>query len=203
MVIVVNYKKNSFAEHQLGLRFDTSVLDQFTVPPDILSYLSRRLAASTKPFPDLRSLGTHPSELGAVRTCYQTKLICEIYDLLAEATSPLSPGILASKGLLHMVAEGLDNAWLADLPTGIAVPLLEMNRACQTNPMPDWPAQMYAFIGRSDLAMQCLGEMSESRDLATAEVSRFCSITLTLDRWRDDTHCRPTEVLRSRQLQQG
>ena len=192
------------AKHRSGLRFDTAILDQFTVPPDILAHLSRRLATATKPFPDPRSVATHQSELGAVRPCHQTERICEIYDSLAVASRQSFPHNTASGGLLSILARGRNHEWLDDLPNGIAVPLLEMIRFCQTKPMPNRPAHTYAFIGRSDLAMQCLGEMSDSRDLATVEVSRLVSKMLTLDRWRRGySYCGPAKGSHHRQLQHG
>ena len=71
-----------------------------------------------------------------------------------------------------MVHEGLHDEWVADLPHGVAIPILEMMRICQSTPPPDWTARAYAFISRADLAAQCLGEMAVSRDLPMVEVSQ-------------------------------
>ena len=64
----------------------------------------------------------------------------------------------------HMTDCGLDNSFLADLPSGIAMPILEMIRVCQNAPEKDWPAAAYHFVGRTDLAAQAMGGWTVSRD---------------------------------------
>jgi anaphase-promoting complex subunit 1 len=69
-----------------------------------------------------------------------------------------------------IVNRGCDSEWLADLPWGVAMPILEMLRICHASPPKDWPAKAYAFIGRSDLAIQASGEGMLSRDTAVPDV---------------------------------
>jgi anaphase-promoting complex subunit 1 len=69
-----------------------------------------------------------------------------------------------------MVDRGLDAEWVAGLPCGIAMPILEILRVCQASPGKDWSPKMYVFAGRNDLAVQTSGEAVLSRDALGVEV---------------------------------
>lgn len=130
--------------------FDTSFLDFFSEPPDILTYLSRRLVSKCRPFPSPQTFFGSHSPLGSPRPCEQT-------DLLTAAYAHLTPGSGAcDKRAVSLVTfllqNGLDAAWVADLPFGVAMPIGELLRVCQQNPPEDASAEVYEFIGREDLA---------------------------------------------------
>ncbi|KAK8854800.1 hypothetical protein IAR55_003539 [Kwoniella newhampshirensis] len=159
--------------------YDTSILDKYNAPPDILVYLARRLVTQTKPFPDPRDLSHHSQfpELGACSPCQQTKLVCEIYDRLGMPGHPISPkdrassiASRASVTIQHMVACGLDEEWLVDLPQGVSLPILEMMRVCQYAPDRNWSTEIYDFIGRTDLAAQSCAEDIVSKDDPSLEL---------------------------------
>ncbi|OCF57282.1 hypothetical protein L486_04738 [Kwoniella mangroviensis CBS 10435] len=142
-----------------GITYDTTVLDQFDAPPDIMAYLHQQLITRTKPFPSPISLFAHPasSELGYVNPCRQTTLITGIFSYF---TVPNSSREAAA--VKHMVRAGLDLDWLSDLPYGIAIPILETLRFCQHNPPKDWDAKMYELIARWDLGIRAMGEANIS-----------------------------------------
>jgi len=150
---------------------ETTIIDRYETPPDILSYLSRRLVTPTRPFPSLSTPIRYNSEWGSVHPYRQTELICEIYDRLAVSPSHPSLHSRASETILCMVENGLNAEWLADLPPGVALPIHEMIRSCQTSSVPNLPPRAYEFIGRSDLSTQSRGDVTVSRDIPTAEVS--------------------------------
>ncbi|WVQ68082.1 uncharacterized protein L199_006288 [Kwoniella botswanensis] len=142
-----------------GITYDTTVLDQFDAPPDIMAYLHQQLITRTKSFPSPISLLAHPasSELGYVNPCRQTTLITGIFSFF---TAPNSSR--AAAAVKHMVLVGLDLNWLSDLPYGIALPILETLRFCQHNPPKDWDAKMYELIARWDLGIRAMGEANVS-----------------------------------------
>jgi len=113
----------------------------------------------------------HSSELGELHPCQQTEILCEIYDRLAVSSSHSSLIDRATSAVLYMVDRDLDAEWVADLPHGLALPILEMIRTCQTHPPADWLPKAYAFVGRTDLATQSLGEMTVSKELPMLLVS--------------------------------
>ncbi len=136
-----------------------------------MAYLSRRLTTPLKPFPSPSSSFIRQSENGDVHPCRQTQLICEIYNRLAVSLARKPLGQRASEAVSFITESGLDGEWLADLPYGIATPILEMMRVCQTSPPPDFSAKGYAFVGRTDLAVQSMGKMETSRDIPFVGVS--------------------------------
>ncbi|WWD02564.1 hypothetical protein V865_000604 [Kwoniella europaea PYCC6329] len=142
-----------------GITYDTTVLDQFDAPPDIMAYLHQQLITRTKPFPSPISLLAHPasSELGYVNPCRQTTLITGIFSYFTASNSSR-----AAAAVKHMVRAGLDLNWLSDLPYGIALPVLETLRFCQHNPPKDWDAKMYELIARWDLGIRAMGEANVS-----------------------------------------
>jgi anaphase-promoting complex subunit 1 len=72
-----------------------------------------------------------------------------------------------------MVSTGLTADWVADLPYGLALPVLEMMRICQHSPGRDWPAEAYEFVGRTDLAMQSLGQFPANDPTSEVGQSRL------------------------------
>ncbi|WWC90724.1 uncharacterized protein L201_005661 [Kwoniella dendrophila CBS 6074] len=140
-----------------GIIYDTALLDQFDVPPDIMTFLHRQLVKRTKPFPSPAYLlsSTHLSEFGHVDPCRQTTLITSIYAHFSAKIPVLARAAAAVK---HIIDQGLDEEWISDLPYGIALPILEMIRMCQYNPPKDWDVKMYEITGRWDLGIRANGE---------------------------------------------
>ncbi|WWD19052.1 hypothetical protein CI109_103510 [Kwoniella shandongensis] len=158
---------------RFGSTFDTSILDRYDSPPDILVYLARRLITPTKLFPSPQTLlqQNHLTELGLCTPCRQTELICEVYERLGLSGHPigsqnraLSLASRASVTIQYMVSSDLDVGWLADLPHGVSLPILEMMRVCQYAPDRNWSADVFASIGRTDLAAQSCAENIVSKD---------------------------------------
>ncbi len=140
---------------------DTSCLDGYETPPDILFYLSRRLVTRTKPFAGFPS---QISELGRPQPLLRITQVCQVYDHLGISEIEHDPKrrsdlliARASRAVNHMVQTGLGTAWLTSLPYAVAVPILEMIRVCQNTPEKTWSIDVFHFIGRSDLAMQRQG----------------------------------------------
>ncbi|WVR07598.1 hypothetical protein IAU60_004640 [Kwoniella sp. DSM 27419] len=140
------------------ISYDTSLLDRFDTPPDILAYLNRRLTLPTKPFPSPEGLMPpgHTPEMGTSSSCKQTNLILAIYDRLGPSSSVSMATAVprATAAVRYMVDSNLDDEWLADLPHGIALPILEAMRVGQHHASKDWTPKMYALVGRMDLALQ-------------------------------------------------
>ncbi|BEI82995.1 hypothetical protein CcaverHIS002_0308630 [Cutaneotrichosporon cavernicola] len=147
-----------------GVRFstpptaiDTSLLDLFPEPPDVVSYLSRSTVMKTCPFPIPQSAFTHSSPLGSVRPCLQTERITEIYSRLSPGMTGSSIGSACQqRGLAvihYMLDNGLDEKWFADVPFGVAMPAAELFRIVQQHPPVDASPAVYSFIGRTDLTM--------------------------------------------------
>nr|XP_019044670.1 hypothetical protein I302_06583 [Kwoniella bestiolae CBS 10118]OCF23600.1 hypothetical protein I302_06583 [Kwoniella bestiolae CBS 10118] len=139
-----------------GIIYDTSILDRFDAPPDIMTYLHQQLSARTKSFPSPATLLANPasSELGHVNLCRQTTLVTSLYSHFA---SPTSFSKRAANAIEHMVNLGLGQDWLSDLPYGVALPLLETIRFCQYHPPKHWDAKMYEITGRWDLGIRAMG----------------------------------------------
>ncbi|ORY35597.1 hypothetical protein BCR39DRAFT_510961 [Naematelia encephala] len=132
---------------------DTSVLDKDDPPPDIMTYLSRRLVSRTKPFPSPSTCFQFTSELGQVSPCAQTALVVEIYDSFRSL-----PVTEAAKAMVELIIRRkLTHEWIADLPFGIALPILEMIRVCQYHPPKGWTKECYQFVRRTDLAKDWRG----------------------------------------------
>lgn len=150
-------------------KIDTSILDQFDTPPDVLLYLSRRLATVTRLFPQPHSIYPHSTMtvLGSPRPCDHTAKLCEIYDAFC-ITHSSHVGLTASEALiarasnavLLMVERGLNAEWVADLPHSVSLLILEIIRICQNSPSKNWDESVYAFIGRTDLANQASGKIT-------------------------------------------
>jgi anaphase-promoting complex subunit 1 len=155
--------------------WDTSLLDRYDEPPDILTYLSRRLVTLTKPFPTPQSLCTDTvlPQLGLIRPCSQTELVCEIYNSFAVPSTSTGSSMLSRAGATAqlMVDRGCTADWLSNLPCGVAIPILEVLRICQANPVKGWSSQVYDFVGRSDLAIQASGESVVPKDTTLLDVS--------------------------------
>ncbi|WRT68383.1 uncharacterized protein IL334_005359 [Kwoniella shivajii] len=153
------------------VKYDTSLLDRFDAPPDILTYLSRQLVTRTKPFPSFSSLPllfNQISELGLVNPCRQTELLTSIYSYFS-ADETISTK--AARIVRYIVQAGLDDKWISDLPYGIALPIWEMIRVCQYNPPRNWNARMYEMVGRWDLGIRAIGgETKNIRDDSTLDL---------------------------------
>ena len=68
-----------------------------------------------------------------------------------------------------MVKLSFTSADLDDLPFGIALPIRESIRICQTNPPSDWPLAAYELLGRRDLTkMAILGEVEPIPEKVTS-----------------------------------
>jgi anaphase-promoting complex subunit 1 len=140
------------------------LLDSFDAPPDIYTYLRRRITGKEAAYPlpgDLlqtsRLLGQW-QELGEVRPLRLTPLVINVYNALCPDTNlPLQPAVMrASQAVLVMVASGLDEKWVDNLAIAVAIPIREAMKICQGSPPRDWPVDAYRFVGRSDQAIQSL-----------------------------------------------
>lgn len=81
----------------------------------------------------------------------QTELVGDIYQALSP-TASLTVEERAYNTVSAMMDRKLTSAWLADLPFGVAMPIMEMIRVVQANPSMDHSPAYYAFINRPDLA---------------------------------------------------
>ena len=151
------------------LDLDMSPLTDAAQPPDIIAYLSRRLLTPLEPFP----VSAAASDSNRPRpACHAIRTVNAIYDRLGvTADQPTDPrakaGSIIRRGgaaVAFMVAHGLDHDYINDLPISIAMPILEVMRACQIAPDKEWTPEMYDFVGRSDLAAQARGVSIPSRD---------------------------------------
>lgn len=150
---------------------DHPLLDQFHEPPDILLYLSRLLTWPTRPFPSPQSCFPNASPLGSPDPCKQTRLVSTIYATLTNSPESRRGGNLlpiekrAITAVKIMVDSGVDSAWLADLPFGVAMPLQEIVRVAQVNPSKDVSLQVFEFVDRKDLASIYTAEKLSNTDL--------------------------------------
>lgn len=146
---------------------DTSMLDTYISPPDIVAHLARRLHTPLKTFPTLQTINPHISEFGRTIPCQATLLITSLYDCLGVSPDDLSP--LASlrkrvdQTVRFMTDRKLDMAYIHDLPSGIAMPILEILRIAQVDPSKSWTVDMFHLVNRSDLAAQA-GSPVANRD---------------------------------------
>ena len=153
------------------------LLDQFDIPPDVLSYLSRRLVTPRKPFPSPETCSDSSiTEFDRTHPCEQTALIISIYDRLGVTAGDKrsrddSISARASSTVKYMVERGVTQQWIADLLPGIAMPILEMMRAAQSSPDKTWPKEVFAFIDRGDLAAQVSGMVPAPDTSHESEVS--------------------------------
>ncbi|WVQ99984.1 hypothetical protein IAU59_007127 [Kwoniella sp. CBS 9459] len=141
--------------------YDTAILDRYETPPDILVYLARQLVTSTKAFPSPQILSPLSSipELGDTSPCPRTEQLTSVYaQFIPSAAGTRSLSLRAASTVQYIVKSGLNADWLSDVPYAFALPILEMIRICQHQPPKDWNFNMYAFIGRMDLALQSSGE---------------------------------------------
>jgi anaphase-promoting complex subunit 1 len=149
--------------------WDMSPLVDAAQPPDIIAYLSRRLLTPLEPFP---VPADSVDDAQPQPACHAIQTIIAIYDRLAiAADQPNDPrgraeSIIRRGGavIAYMIAHNLDHAYINDLPVGVAMPILEVMRACQAGPDKGWTPEMYDFVGRSDLAAQARGISIPSRD---------------------------------------
>lgn len=81
-----------------------------------------------------------------------------------EGNDPMSSpssGSLSMDVAVEVLASMIDNKVTREeimtLPFGVAVPLLEIVRACRTNPPEGLPASGYALLSRDDLVAQSVG----------------------------------------------
>ncbi|WOO83833.1 Negative regulator of mitosis [Vanrija pseudolonga] len=150
---------------------DHPLLDQFHEPPDILLYLSRLLMWPTRPFPSPQSCFPNASPLGSPDPCKQTRLVATIYSTLTHSPESRRGGTLvpiekrAITAVKIMVDNGVDTAWLADLPFGVAMPLQEIVRVAQVNPSKDVSPQVFEFVDRKDLASIYTADKVSTTDL--------------------------------------
>lgn len=88
-----------------------------------------------------------------------------IWECFADPTVPTARK-RAENALQVMVRLGFTNDDLDRLPYGIAQPIRESLRTCQSLPGQDWPAQAYHLVLRPDLAQMVSGDASHapSRD---------------------------------------
>ncbi|KAK4688589.1 anaphase-promoting complex subunit 1, partial [Tremellales sp. Uapishka_1] len=159
---------------------DTAVLDAFQSPPDILSYLGRRLITPTTSFPNLypSPVLDSLSERGSLSPFQLTDQVCKVYDLLGPTGTAVDPkhrsaSIVsrAADTILWMVDQRLDQEWIENLSHGVAVPILEMIKVCQYCPDKNWSAEVYRFIDRSDLCAQVSGEILTTPEAPREDVS--------------------------------
>lgn len=149
-------------------QIDTSLLDRYESPPDIVAYLSRRLVTPLKPFPTCQSIDPHISEMGLTTPCAATQLLTSIYDRLGVASDD-APALASlrkrtDETIRFMTTSKLGSEYLDDLPAGIAMPILEMLRVAHADPSKHWTDEMYDLIGRTDLAAQARGGLLAKRD---------------------------------------
>ncbi|CAK9780760.1 hypothetical protein CC85DRAFT_277308 [Cutaneotrichosporon oleaginosum] len=136
---------------------DTSQLDRFSEPPDVVAYLARSSVTRTRPFPTPQSIFARSSPLGLVRPCLQTERVTEIYARLSpDAARALIGSTSQQRGLAvieYMLENSLDETWFANLPFGIAMPAAELFRVVQQHPPVNASPAVYSFIGRTDLTV--------------------------------------------------
>lgn len=150
---------------------DRSLLEGFESPPDIITYLGRRLVTPLSPFASLQAK-TAFFDISRANCCPAITLILAVYEhLCVTAGSATTPQAKADNLMLRggalvtfMLSKGLGYEYIQDLPAGVAVPIMEMLRVCQAAPSKDWSPEVYDFIGRADLAAQARGVRLESRD---------------------------------------
>lgn len=135
--------------HSAASPIATPTLELLGQPLDILHYLARLAEGTAQPF--VMPILADTQALGKPEPWRQTELVGEVY----QALSP-KVGVTVEERARSTVAAMMDRklsaAWLADLPFGIAMPIMEMIRAVQANPSMDQPPAYYAFINRPDLA---------------------------------------------------
>lgn len=129
-------------------------------PPDIYDHLTSTLQrnGSLKPWLDLHAVARSiPYHLGRtypadVEPCRLTTNILAVYDtIVAPSTSSLDS---VANVVLAMVKNGISSNVLDRIPLGIAVPLHEIIRTCQSSPPMNLPADAYSLIRRPDLAQR-------------------------------------------------
>ncbi|XP_010253785.1 PREDICTED: anaphase-promoting complex subunit 1 [Nelumbo nucifera] len=79
--------------------------------------------------------------------------------------------------VLAMVAEGFGLQQLDLLPAGVSLPLRHALDNCRESPPTDWPAAAYVLIGREDLALSCLEQLSKSKGIESQTTSNLISIS--------------------------
>ena len=141
-------------------------------PPDIYGYLFSRLVEPTAK-PSWTALG-HISHLFHFEPAMQHGRMDPVKDLyklfgvwecFADATVPTARK-RAENAMQVMVRLGVTIDDLARMPYGIAQPIREALRTCQSVPSGDWPVQAYHLALRADLAQMVTGDSTHvaSRD---------------------------------------
>lgn len=142
-----------------GIDIDSTLLDVFDEPPDILVYLALQLAAKARlPFPTPSSISSLDSPLGSPCPCKQTELLTAAYSSISEHKIPCERRAVALVNF--MVDNGLDTDWVMDLPFGVGMPIVELIRVCQQNPPENASPEVYKLIRREELAT--LSELNSS-----------------------------------------
>eukprot|EP00520_Triparma_pacifica_P000379 CAMPEP_0118642732 /NCGR_PEP_ID=MMETSP0785-20121206/5991_1 /TAXON_ID=91992 /ORGANISM="Bolidomonas pacifica, Strain CCMP 1866" /LENGTH=1040 /DNA_ID=CAMNT_0006534301 /DNA_START=27 /DNA_END=3146 /DNA_ORIENTATION=- len=95
--------------------------------------------------------------------CDTSRIICRLYSILYHPNNtdllPL-PGTPtgsnptpAERVVLALVDERMSSSSLHNIPSGIALPILEAVHSTRSTPPEGWPAEAYHLIGREDLAL--------------------------------------------------
>ncbi|XP_068662507.1 anaphase-promoting complex subunit 1 isoform X2 [Aristolochia californica] len=86
------------------------------------------------------------------------KLSTGVYFSLAVGSASSTSELM----VLAMVAEKFGLQQLDLLPPGVSLPLRHALDKCRESPPTDWPAAAYVLVGREDLALRCLENVSKS-----------------------------------------
>ncbi|WVQ81869.1 hypothetical protein IAT38_003996 [Cryptococcus sp. DSM 104549] len=170
-----------FVDQTRGVVFNTTILDTFPAPPDILHYLSRAYTSpGTTSFPRPGQIHASRAQrvcaLGFPDACPQISKLMPVYRALAppqhtggaprgpkamdEAAAAITASLpsRAEATLRTLIASNLGREWLADLPYGVALPIWEVLRAGQFAKGEGWSEEMCMLVGRGDLGMKVRGE---------------------------------------------
>ncbi|XP_004308940.1 PREDICTED: anaphase-promoting complex subunit 1-like [Fragaria vesca subsp. vesca] len=79
--------------------------------------------------------------------------------------------------VLAMVGEKFGLQQLDSLPSGMSLPLRHALAKCRESPPTGWPAAAYVLLGREDLALSCLAQTCNSKDLETETNVNFISMS--------------------------
>lgn len=133
---------------------ESSLLDSFDGPPDVLEYFSNRLSKRLKPFPTPASLLMTESEFGTPDVCPQITFLSQLCDRMCPTSALTDVRSRAHSAVQFLVENSLGHEWIADLPASLSLPILELIRVCQVAPAPGWSKEVYNMVGRPDLGLQ-------------------------------------------------
>lgn len=134
-------------------------LENFETPPDIVDHLTYSLTSNhLKRYPDQRYLSEGSiCELGLVDPFPQSRLLTRIYKLMPSGNGR-NITTRAHDTVYFMTSVGVTKEWIQSLSFGVAMPIWEMVRTCQSYPPTGWTPAQYTFIDRADLAAQAGGQ---------------------------------------------